>query len=163
MNNGSDKNREHVFGHADDEVDEYELYYGEDAPGESGNETKKLSGPLSRRPSPGSALLPFALSILFILCTGTLSNTPLADKLWASRERVFAAHEYWRLVTALFTHADAVHMLSNIPFFIFFGMLLYEYFGFLLFPAISLAIGVAANAITLNFYEGAVWSEPLKL
>lgn len=156
MNKESDKKIKHNQEHTGDEIDEYELYYGEDAPVETGSESEKEPGPLSRRPAAGSALPPLALSILFIICTATLSNSPLAEMLWASRETVFTRHEYWRLFTALFTHADGVHMLSNMPFFIIFGVLLYEYFGFLLFPVISLAIGTAANAVTLRFYEDAV-------
>jgi len=80
----------------------------------------------------------------------------MAEYLWASRLTVFTEHEYWRLFTSIFTHADIVHLMSNLPFFIFFGLVLYEYFGLLLFPLVPLLTGAFANAFTLYFYPPGV-------
>jgi membrane associated rhomboid family serine protease len=71
---------------------------------------------------------------------------------WASREAVFGQHQWWRLLTALFTHANVEHVLSNAPLFLIFGWFLYAYFGFRAFPLASLVVGVLSNAATLYFY-----------
>ncbi len=137
----------------DSMIDEYDLYYGENAVPD--NEVKvKISGPLSRRPSLKSVMPALFFSILFIIFTYTLSNNSFTDYLWASHDAIFIKHEYWRILTAVFTHSDGMHLLSNMPFFIIFGFILYDYFGFILFPVISLITGVAANIITLWFYPG---------
>lgn len=143
-------------GHPEKEFDEYELYYGENAVIEPEINQVKLPGPLSRRPSLSSAVPFLVLSILFFLCTFMFNRGIYSDHLWASRETVFFKHEYWRLLTAIFTHSDIVHLLSNIPLFFFFGLFLYEYFGFMLFPVLSLLTGIAANTVTLYFYPDTV-------
>ncbi len=160
MNNGSD--RERGNGSSDDgrdinpvgdlDVDEYELYYGESAVKEPVDEAPVKRGPLSRRPLFSSAIPFLFFSILFLIFTFPLNHYYFPDNLWASREAVFTNHQYWRLVSAIFTHADTVHLLSNMPLFCFFGLFLYEYFGFVLFPVLSLLVGAAANAVTLYFY-----------
>lgn len=138
------------------EFDEYELYYGENAVIEPDIKQEKPPGPLSRRPSLSSAVPFMILSILFLICTYMFNKGIYSDYLWASRETVFLNHEYWRLLTAIFTHSDIVHLLSNIPLFFFFGLFLYEYFGFILFPILSLLTGISANAVTLYFYPETV-------
>lgn len=138
------------------DIDEYDLYFGESAVTEQAEEKPKQPGPLSRRPSFASSIPALVLAIIFLLCTFPLNNYFFPGSLWASRDAVFVKHQYWRLLVAVFTHADAVHLLSNMPLFFFFGLFLYDYFGFLVFPLVSLAIGVSANAVTLYFYPGAV-------
>lgn len=137
---------------SDEDIDEYDLYYGENADIEISVKSTKTPGPLSRRPSATSALPLLFLSLLFLLCTSMLNNNSYSDFLWVSHKTIFDKHEYWRLFTALFTHADFIHLLSNIPLYFFFGLFLYEYFGFLLFPIIPLLIGIIANACTVYFY-----------
>lgn len=73
--------------------------------------------------------------------------------LWASRHNVFQQHEYWRLFSALFTHSDIKHLLSNMPLFFVFGWLLRTYFGLLAFPLCALVAGALANYATLYFYS----------
>lgn len=72
--------------------------------------------------------------------------------LWASKEAVFEKHEYWRLFTALFTHADIKHLLSNMPLFVVFGWLLRSYFGLLAFPLAAFLVGAVTNYATLYYY-----------
>jgi membrane associated rhomboid family serine protease len=73
--------------------------------------------------------------------------------MFVSGERVFELGEHWRLVGALFMHADWVHLLSNVPLFLFFGWLLRAYFGYLAFPFLAFVIGAGANLITIYFYH----------
>lgn len=70
----------------------------------------------------------------------------------ASYETVWIKHQWWRLATALLTHADMGHLLSNTPLFLIFGWYLRDFFGLRIFPGISLIIGIFANALTLLFY-----------
>lgn len=152
MNRESEKERQKDITQSDQEIDEYDLYYGESAENEPVRETEVKKGPLSRRPSFSSAIPFLFFSIIFLIFTFPLNHYYFPDNLWASREAVFTQHQYWRLLSAIFTHADTVHLLSNMPLFCFFGLFLNEYFGFIMFPALSLLVGVAANAVTLFFY-----------
>jgi rhomboid protease GluP len=61
--------------------------------------------------------------------------------------------QYWRLLTALFVHADFGHILSNTTPFLFFGWTLYSYFGWIAFPVVPLIIGVVSNALTVMNYD----------
>lgn len=76
--------------------------------------------------------------------------------LWVSRISIFDQHEYWRLITAIFTHADVGHLLSNLPLLMVFGWLLRGYFGFIAFPLVSLVVGILTNIATLYFYPETV-------
>lgn len=156
MHNKTGRKAKHNPENSDNEIDEYELYYGEKALHETEEAREKQPGPLSRHPAYASAIPPIALSVIFIICTYMPESHPLHDLLWASRESVFSRHEYWRLITAILIHADSLHLLSNMPLFILFGFFLYEYFGFMLFPLISFATGVCSNIITLYFYPDSV-------
>ncbi len=68
----------------------------------------------------------------------------------ASRESVFTNKEYWRLWSALFTHADLGHLFGNLMYFIPFALLLTGYFNLYLFPLFGFLIGGAINALTLS-------------
>lgn len=141
---------------AEDEIDEYELYYGKYAVKEYCDEKSAKPGPLSRRPLFTSTYPFFAVSILFVLFTAMFNNVYLSDYLWASRFTVFTRHEYWRIFSAIFAHKDVIHLLSNLPLFFFFSVFLYEYFGFLVFPVIPLITGACTNLFTLYFYPETV-------
>jgi rhomboid protease GluP len=47
----------------------------------------------------------------------------------ASNVQVFWAHEWWRAWSALFVHADLVHLFSNTPLLVLFTYLLWRFFG----------------------------------
>ncbi len=77
----------------------------------------------------------------------------LPPSLTASGETVFEKGEYWRLLTALFTHADVGHLLSNAPLFLIFGWFIYAFFGRLAFPIGALLVGALSNMATIYVYE----------
>lgn len=116
-------------------------------------ETPRQRGPLSRLPRARYARPAILCFVLFYIASLAYGRHPLGDRLWASGEAVFAHGEYWRLVTSLLTHADIVHLLTNALFFLVFGWLLRAYFGFLVFPVASFAIGVATTLLTIALYE----------
>ena len=136
-----------------EDIDEYDIYYGEYA-SQDQDKPRRKRGPLGRRPAVNSVIPAILISFLFLICTFMFNNGIYPDYLWASGAAVFEEHEYWRLLTALFTHSGPEHLLSNMPFFIFFGLVLYEYFGLIPFPALSIVTGITTNALTLCFYPG---------
>ena len=73
--------------------------------------------------------------------------------LWVSKTSIYSDGEYWRLFTALFVHADLLHLAHNSMTFLFFGWILRGYFGWLAFPALSLAIGALSNLVTIHMYN----------
>lgn len=67
----------------------------------------------------------------------------------ASPEQVFQNHEYWRLWTALFVHADFGHIASNSLLFFPLAYYLYGYYGFWLFPFSGILLGGLTNIFVL--------------
>ena len=116
-------------------------------------EEPKEKGPLSHMPKLSEASFAFWGFILFVVFSFCYWQLPIKDLLWASNEKVFQSGEYWRLLTSLFVHADAVHLLSNTPLFLIFGWFLKAYFGKKIFPISTLFIGIISTAVTLYFYE----------
>ncbi|MBN2159984.1 MAG: rhomboid family intramembrane serine protease [Spirochaetes bacterium] len=119
-------------------------------------EPRRPPGPLARFPSPRHVIPALALFLLFYLATAVYNMYPEGDTLWLSGEALFTRHEYWRLLTSLFTHKDMRHLMANALIFIGFGWTLRAYFGLIAFPAASLAIGLITNLITIYFYPPGV-------
>ncbi|WP_232469245.1 rhomboid family intramembrane serine protease [Bdellovibrio bacteriovorus] len=74
----------------------------------------------------------------------------------ASGEAVFKNHEYWRLWTALFAHADLGHLASNSLGIFVLGYFLSGYFSLWFFPVAALLVGGLTNYLTLLSYDPAV-------
>jgi rhomboid protease GluP len=93
------------------------------------------------------------LFAVFYVFSMLYSGYRIGDYFWVSGAAVFSDHEYWRVITALFTHRDIVHLLSNALMFFVFGWVLKAYFGYGVFPAASLLIGIVTNIITVAVYD----------
>ncbi|MCP4138607.1 MAG: rhomboid family intramembrane serine protease [bacterium] len=114
----------------------------------------KEKGPLSKFPSSKylfSAMLCFVIFV--IMGFFYWQKYPVGQNFWVSGESIFQKHEYWRLFSALFTHGDGVHLLSNMPLFIIFGWFLRAYFGPLVFPGAAIFSGLISNLFTIAVYE----------
>jgi rhomboid protease GluP len=61
-------------------------------------------------------------------------------------------HEYWRLWTALFAHADLGHLLSNSITYFVVGYFLAGYFSLWLFPVLAFAMGGVINYLVVMGY-----------
>jgi rhomboid protease GluP len=116
-------------------------------------EPERPRGPLSIFPSPVHIIPAIVLFILFYAATAIYGVYPERDYLWISGDSIFMDHEYWRLLTAIFTHSDISHLLSNAPIFLVFGWMLKAYFGLSAFPIASIGIGLITNAITVAVYD----------
>ncbi|WP_413943377.1 rhomboid family intramembrane serine protease [Bdellovibrio sp. HCB-162] len=114
---------------------------------------------LTRKPN-GRAWFAAAWS-LFALILGSVfywQNLFQSSK-WmsASGFSVFSQHQYWRLWTTLFAHADTGHLVSNSLLFSIFGYFLAGYFGLFTFPFLAFALGGVTNAIVLSSYNPEVY------
>lgn len=130
----------------------FEDYY-HPAPEDFEPEPPKPEGPLSRLPKAKHLRPGLILFIFFYIASVLHSDYKFGDNLWVSGETVFKDMEYWRLLTSIFAHADILHLLSNAMMFLIFGWLLRAYFGFLVFPIISLIVGVIGTLLTVAVYD----------
>ncbi len=92
---------------------------------------------------------------LFIIavCEFSWQHSSWYQAMWASGSGIFADGQYYRLLTAVFLHADLAHLASNGPMLLVFGYLLEAYFSLLAFPLLGLLVGVLANAATIACYD----------
>jgi membrane associated rhomboid family serine protease len=123
------------------------------SPEDFNEKPERPKGPLSQFPSPRHALPALFLFFIFYISTVIYTGYPQGEYLWLSGDALFSRHEYWRLATSLFTHADLLHIISNALIFLAFGWMLKAYFGFIAFPGLTLIIGLATNLITIALYD----------
>ena len=69
---------------------------------------------------------------------------------------VYERGEYWRAFTSTLLHADLNHLAHNAFFLLGLSTLLHNYFGFWVFPVLSLVVGGFINLIALKIYPPAV-------
>ncbi len=112
----------------------------------------KPRGRLSQFPPKKSLLVPAAFYALCAFTSYFYWMSPAGEALPVSGLTVFGEHQYYRLLTALFTHADIAHLLANMPLFLIFGWLLRAYFGPWVFPVTAFGVGVLANLLTISVY-----------
>lgn len=98
--------------------------------------------------------LPGVMGLVFLLLALTWidwsSWKNLNQLLTATPYQVFEQHQYYRLWTSLFVHADGSHLLSNLVFLIPFAYLLSAYFGSVLWPIATLVAGGLINWTVLH-------------
>jgi len=113
---------------------------------------------LSQRPRSQSLWPALYVQAIIVVITviewGNLLD--LGSLLTASHHQIFDLHEYWRLFTTLGVHHDTGHLVGNALFFIPFAWFLNSYFGFFVFPILSLCAGALINYIVLAFYPADV-------
>ena len=109
----------------------------------------KQRGPLNQRPDLRYARPAWTMLALFLIFSLLHWADPTDRRFAASYTQVLESREWWRLVSALFTHADLAHLAANTPLFLIFGWLLHAYFGWLAFPTTALLIGVVSNLATI--------------
>lgn len=75
---------------------------------------------------------------------------PLKNFLPANANLVFGEHQYWRAWTTQFAHGDLVHLLSNSMMLFPLSFMLFNYYGFWVFPFIGIIVGGFINLIVLR-------------
>jgi len=98
------------------------------------------------------AVLVFVLCVLASMFYWSPYNS-LGPLLVAKRDLIFTQHQYWRLFTTTFIHADLMHLLSNSFMFFIGSYFLCSHFGPLVFPLSAIIFGGVINAHTLYYSE----------
>ena len=129
---------------------------------------------LTQKPN-ANAYAVAAISLILLLVANFLfwrNDFNLAGLMTAIPQNVFEGHQYWRLWTALFAHADIGHLLSNSLLFSVFTYFLFGYFGSFVFPFMALLFGGLIHYLVLKtmpptsellgvsgvvYWLGAVW------
>jgi rhomboid protease GluP len=113
---------------------------------------------LSRKPREWSLEITalFLSMIMAISLLAWRNGAALLPTLAATSEGVLKQREYWRLLTAIAVHGDVMHVLSNAILLSLFTYLLFGYFGFWVFPVMSLAMAGLTNYIALLTYPSEV-------
>lgn len=130
-----------------------------DSTGDNGpalEESDRPPGPLSHFPSARYSRPAIIVFFACLLFTTLYGSDPYRDKLWISGNALFVHHEWWRLFTAIFTHAGSMHLLSNTLLVLIFGWMLHAYYGMFLFPIASIMVGVITNFISVSIYAPGV-------
>ncbi len=120
--------------------------------GEENEFSLRLQGIFSLPPQKRLLHGPFQIFLMMLVVSILYWSYPQGQFLWASGDAVFNKNEFWRLFTALFTHADIAHLLANGWIFVLFGWMLRTYFSFWAFPVLSFIAGIISNAATIYFY-----------
>ncbi len=104
---------------------------------------------------PDALDLIMSLLVLFacVVFSGFYWQSPeIAQYLAASKDLAINKHEYWRLFSTIFVHANVQHLLSNAYMLGILGLFVSAYFGFIIFPLLSVFFAALINYFALMSY-----------
>lgn len=119
-------------------------------------EEPRLVGTLITGQPNGNSFYMAAVTVIIVSLTTLfywLSPESWANLMPAMNRAVFQEHQWWRVFTAIFIHADLEHLLSNLLMLGVFSFFIYGYFGFKIFPMVSLGLAALVNVITILSYR----------
>jgi rhomboid protease GluP len=108
-----------------------------------------LFGKPKEESAPVSILITMVLVFISMLCW---HDPRFFQLLSASRHQILVGLEYWRLLTTIAVHADLSHLAVNAGLVVFFGYLLYGYFGFWIYPVAMLILASLTTLLSLLTY-----------
>lgn len=112
---------------------------------------RRERGYLERLPDFKSFLV--ALVVYALCFAASIGTWGTGQDLTASYQSVVVGRLYWRLVSALFVHADLGHLLANGPLLLIFGCFLRFFFGGFAFPFLAILLGALTNLVTILYYD----------
>jgi rhomboid protease GluP len=109
---------------------------------------------LSRKPLwRASMIVAWSIFILLVASVAYWKDfQKAAEWMPVFQSAITVKHEYWRLWTALFAHADLGHLLSNSLTYFVVGYFLAGYFSLWLFPVLAFAMGGLINYLVVMGY-----------
>ncbi len=107
---------------------------------------------LTRKPHPWSFIVGAGVTLLLAIISIAYLRDFSGAATWmaANKTQVFDQHQYWRLWSTLFAHADEKHLLSNSFLFFILGSFMTGYFTSWNFPVMALFFGGVTNWIVLR-------------
>lgn len=110
----------------------------------------KQKGPLSQVPDIRHLRPAIVLFAMFFVASFLHWDSQDVSPVALTHAAIFRDHQWWRLVTALFAHADMEHLSANTPLFLIFGWFLHAFFGWRVFPLATIIVGVLSNLATVS-------------
>lgn len=106
---------------------------------------------LTKKPTSIASLVTFVFTLLVLVTSLIYFRNSFHAQSWMSANQVdvFVHHQWWRAWTALFVHADFLHLLSNAVLLVPLTFLLSGYFGVLFFPIFAVFVGGLINLLVL--------------
>lgn len=103
-----------------------------------------------RKQLPYAAATMVAVNILvFIPCLSPAMANRMLDKGDLNLYSFFVNREYWRIVTAMFLHANVAHLFNNMLILFFLGTMLEEKLGHILYTVFYFLCGIGGNVLSL--------------
>ncbi len=79
-------------------------------------------------------------------------DTAWSQLMTAVGRQVFENHQWWRVYTAVFIHADIAHFLSNMYMLWIFSFFVFGYFGYTIYPLTAFVSAGLVNIIAISTY-----------
>ncbi|MFP6569914.1 MAG: rhomboid family intramembrane serine protease [Dehalococcoidia bacterium] len=117
----------------------------ERSPFQRGPESGSLAGMLSANPAMWTVLVINVVYFLLLELAGGSENVEVLIKYGAKYGPDIADGDYWRLITPVFMHIGAFHLLANSISLLIFGGIVERSYGWRAFLALYLVAGVAGN------------------
>lgn len=113
---------------------------------------KKEPSFLEKKISFNSVLVSFSFLFICFIFSSLYWKNPKVYDFYLMKKDLFSSENYYHIFSSILAHSDLSHFLNNTFLIFIFGALLYNYYGFYIFPVLSFTLGGLANALTIYFY-----------
>ena len=110
---------------------------------------------ITAKPAKKAFMLATLTVMIMVLITFFYWKAPLywSELLPAVRRQVFENHQWWRIYTSIFIHADSAHFISNMFLLWIFSYFVFGYFGFTIYPLLAYFFAGVVNALAILTYS----------